>query len=181
MEKINLTIRGHELRGDVLDDSAMLFFSLAYTDSAKKLAEQGKEEEALQTFVSEYEDRIANAKDQETEAIAINTEIAHRIRRTIRYNWEMRRMVCWELLKIFRDTVPKDLVYWNNENDWGLRLEMAELIEVTIRIIATAFTQVQEKIDKEKPTVQAPSRPPALLPPNQSRNQKRNKRSYGEV
>lgn len=189
MEKISVKIREHELRGDVLDDSAMLFFSLAYTDSAKKLADQGKEEEALQVFIAEYEDRLSNTKDQEKEAIAINTEIAHRIRRTIRYNWEMRRMVCWEMLKIFGSTIPKELAYWNNENDWGLRLEIAELIEITIRIIATAFTQAQEKMETEKPTVtqhqhqisQSNLGQSTLLPStNRNRKRTRNQKRYGE-
>jgi len=176
MEKISLKIRGHELRGDVLDDHAMLFFSLAYTDSAKRLADQGKEEEALKVFISEYEDRLGNAEDQEAEAIAINTEIAHRIRRTIRYNWEMRRMVCWELTKMFKD-IPKEMVYWNNENDWDIKLEMAELIEITIAIIATAFSQIQKNEQGEERTEVKPvnSLPPVNSQSGQPFNRKKKK------
>ena len=138
MQEIKIVLRDKEYSGTVVDDDAIFFASMYYNDAEKQLAEEGKEQEAFIHLADRLSEYLAKSENQEKADQEFTGNIALKIRRETSTNFETRKMVCWRLLECFPD-MDQSLIFWHNENKFGIRLSMEELITVFIQIIAVAF------------------------------------------
>ena len=150
METAKVTLRGKEYTGQVTDDDAMFFASMYYNESEQKLAEAGKEQEAFIQLSDRLKNAIDTSSDPKKAEQEITGNIALKIRRAIATNFETRKIVCWRLLECFPN-LPNDMIYWVNENKFGIRLSMEELITLFMSVIAAAF-KVGEELQQQEPT-----------------------------
>ena len=149
METAKVTLRGKEYTGQVTDDDAMFFASMYYNESEQKLADAGKEQEAFMQLSDRLKNAIDSSSDPKKAEQEITGNIALKIRRAIATNFDTRKIVCWRLLECFPN-LPNDMIYWVNENKFGIRLSMEELITLFMSVIAAAF-KVGEELQQQEP------------------------------
>ena len=149
METAKVTLRGKEYTGQVTDDDAMFFASMYYNESEQKLADAGKEQEAFMQLSDRLKNAIDTSPNPKKAEQEITGNIALKIRRAIATNFDTRKIVCWRLLECFPN-LPNDMIYWVNENKFGIRLSMEELITLFMSVIAAAF-KVGEELQQQEP------------------------------
>lgn len=149
METAKVTLRGKEYTGQVTDDDAMFFASMYYDESEHKLADAGKEQEAFFQLSDRLKNAIDSSADPEKTEQEITGNIALKIRRAIATDFDTRKIVCWRLLECFPN-LPNDTIYWVNENKFGIRLSMEELITLFMSVIGAAF-KVGEELPQKEP------------------------------
>jgi hypothetical protein len=157
-EKVEVTIRDKVLTGIVTNDDAFFFMSFYYNDKEKELSAQGKDNEAASHLSDRLNERMKRTGNSKKENEAFITEMATKIRREIAHDWNVRKNVCWRLIECFPD-IPDNLVFWESEKKFGIRLNVDELILLFMSVIAIVFTnflEKQSKTDKgnESPTVE---------------------------
>lgn len=137
MPKIELTLRGQKVSGTVTDDDGLFFASLCYDQNEKDLTAQGLEQEAFVALSQRLGDSLNSAKEQE-----VNANIALKIRREIANNWDVRKIVCWRLIECFPKIDP-ELVYWESDRRFGIRLSLEELMLLLMNVIVEAFAELK--------------------------------------